>query len=437
MNKKSTHFYIILTLVFIILFSTITFASENNFVYRVDLEGTIDSGMVNLLNRAINEAEKNNADQLIITINSEGGYINSGLKMKDAIFGARIEITTFVVNRALSAAALVALSGDQMVMMEASTIGAAETIPREEKYISAMRSEFQSAAERRGKDGRLAQAMVDRDVEIAGVIESGKLLSMVASEAYEHQLADGIVSGFQDLLLFLDLENARIENIEMTFPERMARIITNPVISVLLLTIAILALVFEIIAPGWGVGGTVGLLGLALFFSGHIIFGNAGLGIVVLLIVGLILLSIEIFVIPGFGITGIGGLFAIFASLFLVFPSPEIALPVLAAVLTFSILGVIILMKIFGSSNIWRRISLETSETVEEGYTASSNRSELKGEKGYTVTPLRPSGIIDIDGERLNVVTEGDFIDKNTKVKIVKVAGNRIIVKKIIKESEK
>ncbi|MFW6268780.1 MAG: NfeD family protein, partial [Bacillota bacterium] len=224
--------------------------------------------------------------------------------------------------------------------------------------------------------------------------------------------------------------NAEFRDINFTPAERLAKKITGPVFSVILLTLGFVALMFEILAPGFGVGGTVGILSLSLFFSSYVINGYAGWGLVILFLAGLGLLLLELLVIPGFGITGIGGIAAMVTSLMLIFPSVEIAVSVLALVLVFSLTGFYILWKVFGSSKIWNHLSLGESQTQETGYTAQSNKKEIIGKEGKTETPLRPAGIAVINNERVDVITEGDFIGKGEKIKVIEVKGNRVIVKK-------
>jgi len=317
-------------------------------------------------------------------------------------------------------------------MTPGSSIGAAETRPKEEKYISALRKEFKATAETRGRNPDLAAAMVDADIEIEDITTSGKLLTLTAKEAMDYNLIDYQVMNLGELYSTIDFQPAREIEVKLTSVERMARIVTRPTVSGILLTIGFLAIIFEALAPGWGIGGTVGLISLGLFFSGYVINGVASWGLVILFLVGLILMALEVFVIPGFGITGIGGLIAILASLYFLFPTPEIAITVLAVVLLVSLLGTVLIIRLFGGSRFWRRISLNESQSKDAGYVGQQSRKELIGLKGRAVTPLRPAGIIEIQGQRIDVVSEGGFIDKGSSVDIVDIAGNRIVVKPIL-----
>ncbi len=411
-----------------------TVKGETNLVYKIPVKGEIDPGLVNLIRKGISEAENAGADAIIFEIDTYGGLVDSAIKIKDDIFAMKIPSITYVSGRAWSAGALIALAGQKLVMKKGTSIGAAETRPKEEKYISALRKEFKTTAERRGKNAELAAAMVDSDLEVEGIIKKGKLLTLTTEEAIANNIADLVTGNLKSLMVELGYKGTKITTVQLSTTERLARFVINPTVSGILLTIAFIALIFEALAPGWGVGGTIGLLFLGLFFSGYITFGFAGWGLVVLFLIGIILIGMEIFVIPGFGVTGIGGIIAILFSLYFSFPAPDIALRVLAMVMILSIVGTIIIVKYFGGSYFWQHISLEESQTKESGYVAHYNQEKLEKKKGKAITPLRPAGIALIDGKRFNVVSEGGFIDGGMAIEVIEVSGNRIVVKQISEE---
>ncbi len=404
-------------------------ARPADLIYQIPIESTVNPGMLNLVRKGIDQAEKAGADLIIFNIDTYGGLVDSGIKIKDEIFATSIPTVTYVSKRAWSAGALIALAGERLVMTSGSSIGAAETRPKEEKYISALRKEFKATAQRRGRNPDLATAMVDADIEIEGIIAKDKLLTLTGSEAKDNQIANLIVNDFNQLLADVGMQGAKIVEVNLSSAEKLARLVTNPGTSGFLLTVGFIALVFEAIAPGWGVGGTIGLISLGLFFSGYIINGVAGWGLVILFLIGIILLGLEVFVVPGFGVTGIGGIVAILSSIYFTFPTPNIALSVLATVIVLSIIGTAIIIKYFGTSRLWYRISLEESQTKDAGYVANLGEEELLGREGRAVTSLRPAGIIQIDGKRYDVISEGGFINKDELVRIIKVNGSKIIVK--------
>ncbi|RCW45395.1 MULTISPECIES: nodulation protein NfeD [unclassified Halanaerobium] len=431
MSKKII-LYLIIILVLVSLLPVFNCKTRAENIYFINLEGTIDSSQYSFLKRGIKEAENSGADLLIMEINTLGGYVNSALNIRDLILNSSVKIDTFVNGRAWSAGALIALSGENLYMAPGSSIGAAETRPKEEKYISALRKEFAATAEKRNKDSLIAEAMVDEDIVIEGIIEKGKLLTLTAEEAVKLKIADQIVNSRDDLFFEKNIEISEINFITKSNIELVSSVLTNPIVSTLLLVVGFSGLIFEILTPGFGIGGTVGITAFLLFFAGHLFVGSAGWGLMLLFLLGIILIILEVFVIPGFGVAGISGIAAVMTSLFFFFPDKSTAVNVLAAVVIMTVLSAVILIKLLGVSKFWKRISLSADA---EKYFSHSSRKDLVGKRGIAVTPLRPSGIIEIDSERLDVVSEGGFVDKEVKVEIISVIGSRIVVKES-KESE-
>lgn len=419
---------ILVILLIMVFANTATLDAGNEQVYLIEITGEIDPGLAYQVEKAIGEAEEKRVDLILLEIDTYGGLVDSAIRIKEAIVATDLSTAAYVNGRAWSAGALIALSAEHLSMSPVSSMGAAETRPKEEKYISAVRKEFAATAESRGRDPLLAEAMVDSSIEIEGVVERDKLLSLTANEALEEEMIENIFNDRNELLEYFDLVGAEFFEVEVTAAERLARLITNPYLSSLLLIIGFIALFIELTVPGFGVGGTVGLISFALFFSGHSIIGDSGLGLAILFMTGILLLFLEIFVIPGFGIAGAGGIIAMITSIFFVFPTTEIALTVIAVVLLFSIIGGIIVFKFFGSDKFLKNIALEKTE---KGYVAQTKKSDLLNKEGETISALRPAGAVEIDGERIDVVSESAFVEKGVKVKVVKVAGNRIVVREI------
>ncbi|MFW5718708.1 MAG: NfeD family protein [Halanaerobium sp.] len=420
-------------LIFLIfLFSFILFSSAAEAeVMHLPLNGEINNAEYTFINKNINQAELNDFDYIIIEVNSLGGFVDPALKIRDRIFESEIEIITFVNGRAWSAAALIALAGEELYISPSASIGAAETRPNEEKYISALRKEFAATAERRNKNSEIAEAMVDASLEIENVIEQDKLLTLTAAEALELGIADYSASSLSDLTAARNNDLNEIVTVEKSNLEKIMGVISNPYISSLILIIAFSALIFEALTPGFALGGTVGIISLLIFFASHIFTGAIGTGIVVLFIVGVILILAEVFVIPGFGIAGISGITAVLVSLFFIFPNTTIAVSVLLAVILFTLVIAIIMFKKFGSSRFWKRISLVNNSM---NYYTSSSKKDYLDQEAKTLSKLRPAGIIEIEGKRIDAVSEGAFIEKDKKVKVISVSGSRVVVKEISEE---
>lgn len=418
-------------IIFLLLFSLQSMAQSNDQVYLIVINQDIDQGIATILERGIREAEQANAKALILDIDTYGGLVVSATRMRDAIFASTIPVYTFVSGRAWSAGALIALAGDELIMAPGSSIGAAETVPDDEKVLSAFRAEFRATAERRGRDGEIAMAMVDKDIAIEDLIESGKLLSLSAQESLEYGMSDYILPTVRSILTEKGLEGAQLVRVEARLIENFARGVTGPWLSGLLLTLGMAGLLLEVISPGWGVPGTIGLLSLASFFSGHLLTGTSNWSVVILFVVGLILIAMELFVVPGFGITGLGGILAIIGSIVLVFPTTAMALQVVSASLVATVIIILFSLRYIPKSNFWQRISLAASETVELGYVALKDRKSLVGKRGEALTSCRPAGTVIIEGERIDAVSEGGFIDRGATVEVVQVESSRLVVREV------
>jgi len=407
-------------------------------VYSVPVRGAIEHGVAAFLARGLREAREAGADAVIIEIDTPGGFVDAALKMRDSIMTAGVPTVAFVNTRAWSAGALIAIACDDAGMKMGGSMGAAETRPKEEKYISAMRAEFEATAELRGRDPKIAGAMVDADVEIPGLIERGKILTLTAMQAKDVGYADYTVRDIGDLLEQADLAGAELHEVSMTSSEWLGRALTNQAVSQVLLTLGLVGLAVEVFTPGFGIPGTVGLVSLALFFGGRIVGGLAGWEVVVLFLVGLTLLLLELFVIPGFGVVGILGIVSIFASLILSYPTPAQAMGAISISMVVTVLLVLLLVRFLsrGGKKLGRagRIVLEHSEAPEEGYVGVEDLRSLLGEEARAITPLRPVGAINVSGRRVEAISEGAFVPEGTHVRVVRVEGNRVFVRAIVQE---
>jgi membrane-bound serine protease (ClpP class) len=289
------------------------------------VEGVIDLGLAPFVERVLDEATTAGAAAVILEINTFGGRVDAAVLIRDALLRARVRTVAFVNKRAISAGALIALAAERIAMADGGTIGAATPVeigrpgapaqPVAEKTVSYMRKEFRATAESRKRPALLAEAMVDGDVEVPGLVDKGKLLTLTTEEALKHGLADVRADTLPAVLASLDLAGAQVRHATQTWAETLVRFLTHPVVSSLLMTIGILGIIVEIRTPGFGVPGALGILSLALFFWGHWLVRLAGWEELLLFGAGIILLAIELFVTPGFGVTGVLGLFALVGGL--------------------------------------------------------------------------------------------------------------------------
>ncbi len=405
-------------------------------VYVIPIHGEINQGLAAFVKRAITSADR--ADiPVLLEINTFGGLVEAATEIRDTVIRARVPVMSYVSDRAWSAGALIALAAPKIAMAPGSSIGAAEPRPMDEKTVSAIRGEFEATAERAGRDRRIAAAMVDADVEIEDLTPQGKLLTLSAQMALEYGFADAVAASRSEVLAQFGYAGANVIEIEPGWAERVARVVTNSTVSSLLLTLGFLGLIFEITTPGWGVPGTVGLISLGLFFGGRYIAGLVGIESIGLFGLGFVLLLLEIFLIPGFGIAGILGLLAMAVGIVMAFGSIQAGLTAFTIALAASLLAIVLLWSRIKKSRLFQRLVLSHREEQTLGYQGPRDFSFLLGKQGETLTPLRPAGTALIDSERYDVVSEGGFVDPNMPVEVVKVEGTRVVVREISEESEK
>jgi membrane-bound serine protease (ClpP class) len=359
----------------------------------------------------------------------------------DAVRDADVPVYAFINRRAFSAGAMVALATDGIHMRDGAVIGAATPVDgsgtkASEKIVSAMRSEMRALAEEHELDPRVAEAMVDEQIAIDGVVEAGKLLTLTTEEAVELGYAEH-VADWEALLASLDLSGAEVHECRTNWAESLVRFLTNPVVAPLLLSLGVLGLIIEIKTPTFGLAGAAGLTMLALFFGSRFIIGLAGMEEFILLGAGVVLLGVEAFVIPGFGIAGIAGIAAIGSSIFLsLLPSFATAADISAAAGILSVTGIAIVLigwalirHLPGSGRFTRSgLLLSDSTSRETGYSSALVRSELLGASGVAVTDLRPAGVAKIGDERVDVVADSEWIEAGTPVRVIRSEGYRQVV---------
>lgn len=398
-------------------------------VYLVRVQGTVDRGLSRTVVRAARRAREDGADLLVVEINSVGGRVDAALEIRDAITGSPVPTLTLVRDRAWSAAALIALAGDRLIMQPGSSIGAAQPSPAEEKAIAAVRGEFEATAELQGRDPQLAAAMVDADIAIPGVVEAGKLLTLTAGRALELGLIDG-TAGLEQALADAGHEAAQIVTVDITPGERLARLVTEPTIAGLLLSFGILGITVEFWTPGFGLPGAAGLACLGLFFGGHLLAGVGGWEAAALFLLGLGLLATEVFL-PGFGIFGLGGLAALLGGVYLFTGGGPNAITAMATAVIITLAGTILVLRFAARRGLLLRLTLPARQGKEEGFSSHEESSDLTGQTGVAVTPFRPAGILEVGGRRVDAISEGGFVSPGAPLQVLRVEGGRIIVREV------
>jgi membrane-bound serine protease (ClpP class) len=450
-------------------------------VYVINISGTVDPGMAAFIERALEVPTDDPVPLFVFEMDTFGGRVDSALQIVDTLLsipeGSAI---AFVNNKAISAGALIALACSRLAMRNNTTIGdcAPITYSNEgpkmlgEKFQSPLRAKFRALAKRNGYPEALAESMVSAEMMVYAVVINGKtlyldsqafedlspaekeqvsskktivakgeLLTMNDTEAAELGFSSMSVDTIDEMLRRMEIENYKLIRIEESWSESFVRFIGG--VAPFLLMIGLAALYVEIKAPGFGVPGIIGITCLFLVFLNQYLVGLADYTELLLLILGIILLGFELFVIPGFGITGIAGLLFITAGAILAlqdFVIPDPSFPWQAELLVNNILHVLgalfiaVLMALFVLRYLLPKLSavvegpyLET--TLKGSHAESVEASGAKiGDTGIAMSLLRPSGKVKIKDEIFDVVTEGEFIKEGIPVKILEIKGNRIIV---------
>ena len=443
-------------LLFYTIFTISTLCAE--MVYRIPIEGTIDLGLPPFIQRTLEDAESNNATLVIFDINTFGGRVDAATQIKDAILGADITTIAYINRRAISAGALISLSCEKIFMTGGGLIGAATAVDMSgkkgsEKVISFMREEMASTAERRGRSKDIARGMVDEELNFTHLVidgdsilvndiegrKDGKLISLTTDQAIKYGIADGTAETIDALLDSLGYSSAQIIESTENWSENIVRFLTNPVVASLLTTFGFLGILFELQSPGWGIPGFVGLTCLILSLSVSYIAQLATMSDMIFILTGLSLMLLEMLVIPGFGIVGLGGIgFMLYGLYLLLLPEVPVGEEVLSQAMDGfligilgAILGLVLLGKLMIRSKFWEQLTSPSSQKKDQGFSNTQGWEGLEGKSGTADTDLHPSGWVKIDGQRIFVVSEGDFIEKGKEVTILSVDGNRVLVREL------
>jgi len=428
--------------------------AERRVVYVAPIEGVIDLGLAPFVRRAVDEAANAGAAALVLEVNTFGGRVDAAVQIRDALLDSRVKTVAYVNKRAISAGALISLAAEHLVMAGGGTIGAATPVqagqpgaaaqPVQEKTVSYVRKEFRATAESRKRPPLLAEAMVDADVAIRGVIAKGKLLTLTTDEALKHKLADFRADTLEGALERLGLGGAELRRLAPNWAENVVRFLTHPVVSSLLISIAMVGILIELRTPGFGIPGGLGVASLGLFLWGHWLVQLAGWEELLLALGGVLLLALELFVIPGFGLAGVLGILALLAALVLSMLGPgDTPLFIMTAAarvvfaLLFALVASLVLLRYLPRLPLGRRLILQTGLAAAQGYASApeSDRHWL-GKEGRAGSPLHPSGIALIEGERVDVVSDGELIEAGELIRVVRVDGNRVVVRRTTNTNE-
>lgn len=433
-------------------FSSVSYSFSNDEEKKVLLM-KIDSEIDPRTNRyselALDYAKEIEADLVILELDTYGGAVNDADDIRTRMLEFEKPILVFINKDAASAGALISIACDSIYMTPGASIGAATVVigtgeAAPDKYQSYMRSIMRSTAEARGRDPQIAEAMVDQAIEIDSVTKAGNVLTFSTSEAIKYNFCEAEVKSIEEILERNGVGNYEIVEFELSLSERIIRVFLNPFISGILILVIIGGIYFELQSPGVGFPIAASIMAAVFYFVPYYLNGLAENWEIIIFFVGIILLIVEVFVIPGFGVAGIGGVVLIVGSLILVMlnndffdfsfvKSGDISIAIGA---TLSGIMASVLLLFFGGVKLtqtkaFKRITLQNTQKSSEGYTANFNQRSYLGMKGKTYTVLRPSGKIMIDGEIMDAFTRGDYIEKDKTVEVIDESGTSLKVKEI------
>ncbi len=442
-------------------------ADEVHLIHMLRLDDEIGSSTWRYTREALDKAHEDNASLLLVHLNTYGGSVVHADSIRTALMRCEIPIVAYVDNNAASAGALIALACDSVYMRPGSSMGAVTVVngtdgaAMPDKYQSYMRAMMRATAERHGhmagsdstagqwrRDPLIAEAMVDPRVEVKGLIDSTRVLTFTASEAVKWGYAEGEADSVDDVLSRLGYTPGTYEMEEYapTWVDRLIGFLTNPAVQAVLIMIIIGGIYMELHTPGVGFPSAAAIIAAALYFLPIYITGIAGSWIIMLFMAGFVLIVLELFVVPGFGVTGISGIVCIaLAILFGLIENYTFSITHADTSAVWSSLAIFFSGVILAIGAVWyltsshgpkwvrRHTDLTTELRSDRGFIGvDMSPSRLVGHDGVAVTDMRPAGKVQVDGETLDAVAMMGFLHAGTRVKIVKYENAQIYVNEIL-----
>ncbi len=418
-------------------------------IYKFDIKENIAAPALRRTQRAFEAADTLGADIVFIHMNTYGGEVEKADSIRTRILQSQIPVMVFIDNNAASAGALISIATDRIYMRPGANIGAAtvvdqtgEVVP--DKFQSYMRSMMRSTAEAKGRDQDIAQAMVDPSIEIEGVIEAGKVLTFTASEAMRWGFAEGMAENIPEVIELAGIENYTIVEQQLTPIDKIINFLIHPLVSGILIMVILGGIYFELQTPGVGFPILAAFTAALFYFAPLYLEGLATHWEIILFVIGLVLLAVEIFAIPGFGVAGILGIVFIISGLafamvgnqgpdFTGVPLSEVGRAFLIVIIAFFLslsssmyLGARVLTS---KGRLGSTLALNTIQDTTQGYSSINIKMrDLMGKTGTAYTILRPSGKVEIEDDIYDATALTGFIDKGESVKVVKYETSQIFV---------
>jgi membrane-bound serine protease (ClpP class) len=444
--------YQILYFIFLSIFSLNPRISEaqKTKVMVMEIKSEIDPRTNRYVELALSHAEKIKADIVLIEMDTYGGILTDAKEIVDKIMHFKMPVWVFINSDAASAGALISIACDSIYMSPGASIGAATVVTSTgekapDKYQSYMRSIMRSTAEENGRNPRIAEGMVDEDIVIDSIKQQGQIITFSTSEAIKYGFCEAKVETIEEILARNNIQDYDLIKFELQADDKIIAFFLNPFISGLLILIIIGGIYFELQTPGVGFPLFASAVALILYLVPYYLNGLAENWEIIALFLGLALIAVEIFILPGFGIAGIAGITLTVVSLILIMinndafdfqfvPANEILYAVAATL--GGMLGGVLLLFAGGSrlsnTRFYKRIALTETQEKDKGFTVSASIESFKGKKGTTYTVLRPSGKVMIDGQIFDAYTRGEFLEKGESIEVLDDETTSLRVRKAI-----
>jgi len=442
-------------------------SGSKTLIYTFAIKDNIAAPTWRITQEAFEEALALEADAVILHLNTYGGEVSAADSIRTKILNAPMPVYVFIDDNAASAGALIAIACDSIYMKPGGKIGAAtvvnqtgEQVP--DKYQSYMRATMRATAEAHGKDTlvsgsdtlyvwhrdpAIAEAMVDPKLYVEGVSDTGQVLTFTASEAITHGYCEGTVASMEEVISRLGMEEYELSSYNPTGLDKMIGFLINPMVHGVLIMIIIGGIYFELQSPGIGFALGASIVAALLYFAPLYLEGMAENWELILFIVGIILIMVEIFAIPGFGVAGVAGIIAVITGLTLslvdnvVFENPEftgeglgILMKSLSLVLVSVLAGIIFSLwatRKLLTTTAFGNLSLKSEQRTEEGFIGvETEQQSLIGEVGVAHTVLRPSGRVMIQDKLYDAMSEYGFIEKGEAIKVNRYETGQVYVVK-------
>lgn len=435
----------ILTFFTTLMLSLCAYANETVF-YRIRLDQDIDKAAQRLIVKGLEKADQAGADYVLLDLDTYGGAVDAADSIRTAILRYDKPVIAYINMQAASAGALISIACDSIYMKTGSSIGAATVVNQTgevmpDKYQSFMRGMMRSTAQAVGRDPEIAESMVDT----AGV------LSLTPEEAVKVGYCEGIAETIEEVVNKVTPDKSFvIKNMEddMTWLDRLIQLLLNPFLQSIFMMMIVGGIFVEIRTPGIGLPLVTAIVGALLYFAPLYVEQLAVSWEILLFVVGLLLIALEIFVIPGFGVAGISGIIAVVAALaFAMIDNAELfrwdgtlnLQPLLRPVatvilsLTAAVFGSVWLVRRLYNTRSFDAIALRQEMKAEDGFTGVvSGLEHLIGEELTVFADLKPAGKVKAADGRVYeaILAFGGYAEKGSPVRVIRAEQGRLYCEK-------